>query len=90
MEFELKVRPEVLGSRLKAARSVRRMTQEAAAQALGVARTTVVAIEAGKRLVTLSELRTLAALYGVSEADLLDERSEPIELQVQFLSLIHI
>lgn len=62
------------------------MTQEAAAQALGVARTTVVAIEAGKRLVTLSELRTLAALYGVSEADLLDERSEPIELQVQFRS----
>lgn len=51
MAIELKVRPEVLGARLKSARSLAKMTQDVAAQALGFARTTVVAIESGKRYV---------------------------------------
>jgi Zn-dependent peptidase ImmA (M78 family)/DNA-binding XRE family transcriptional regulator len=86
MQFELKVRPEILGSRLKAARTMCRMTQEGAAQALGVARTTIVAIEAGKRQLNTTELRTLASIYGASEADLLDEGGTSVELQVQFRS----
>jgi Zn-dependent peptidase ImmA (M78 family)/DNA-binding XRE family transcriptional regulator len=86
MEFELKVRPEVLGSRLKAARTMCRMTQEGAAKVLGVARTTIVAIEAGKRQLSTTELRTLANTYGASEADLLDDGGAAVELQVQFRS----
>jgi len=86
MEFEPKVRPEVLGARLKSARTTNRLTQEAAANALGMARTTVVAIEAGKRQVSMDELRTMAELYGASEIDLLDDGSAPVEMQVQFRS----
>jgi Zn-dependent peptidase ImmA (M78 family)/transcriptional regulator with XRE-family HTH domain len=86
MEFELNVRPEVLGARLKAARTMSRMTQEAAANALGMARTTLVAIEGGKRKVNLEELRAMAGLYGASEVDLIDAGSAPVEMQVQFRS----
>lgn len=86
MEFELNVRPEVLGARLKAARTMSRMTQEVAAAALGMARTTVVAIEAGKRMVNMVELRAMAALYSSSEVELLDEGTLPLDLQVQFRS----
>jgi Zn-dependent peptidase ImmA (M78 family)/DNA-binding XRE family transcriptional regulator len=86
MDFEFKVRPEVLGARLKAARASGRVTQEVAANALGVARTTIVAIEAGKRQITIDELRSLANLYGVSEAELLDDGMSPVDLQVDFRS----
>lgn len=86
MEFELKVRPEVLGARLKSARTMNRLTQEAAANALGMARTTVVAIEAGKRQVNTDELRAMAELYGASEIDLIDDGTAPVEMQVQFRS----
>jgi Zn-dependent peptidase ImmA (M78 family)/DNA-binding XRE family transcriptional regulator len=86
MEFELNVRPEVLGARLKAARTMSRMTQEAAANALGMARTTLVAIEGGKRKVNLEELRAMAGLYGASEVDLIDAGSALVEMQVQFRS----
>lgn len=86
MDFEFRVRPEVLGARLKAARATSRITQEAAANALGLARTTIVAIEAGKRQVSMEELRALARLYGASEADLLDDGAAQVELQVQFRS----
>lgn len=85
MEFELRVRPDVLGARLKAARTATRTTQEAAANELGISRTTVVAIEAGKRQVTMAELRAMARLYDVSETDLLDDAA-PLDLPVQFRS----
>ncbi|WP_422088296.1 helix-turn-helix domain-containing protein [Variovorax sp.] len=86
MEFELRVRPDVLGARLKAARMVSRMTQGAAANELSMARTTIVAIEAGKRPVSLNELRSLAELYDVSEVDLLDDGASSMDMQVQFRS----
>ena len=86
MNFELSVRPEILGARLKSARSMRRMTQESAAIALGMARTTVVAIEAGKRQVAIGELRAMAELYEVSEANLIDGGAPSVEMTVQFRS----
>lgn len=86
MELELKVRPEVLGSRLKGARTTCRMTQEVAATALGMARTTIVAIESGKRLLTSAELRAMVKLYGASESELLSDGSASIEMAVQFRS----
>lgn len=80
------IRPEVLGARLKNARNVKRFTQEAAANALGMARTTIVAIEAGKRPVVPAELRALAGLYSISEVDLLSEDRGAPELEVHFRS----
>src|ERR1700757_353504 len=55
-----------LGERLRAARSGANLTQEAAAAMLGMARTTLVAIEKGQRPVKPKELLALARLYGVS------------------------
>lgn len=86
MEFELKVRPDVLGARLKSARMMSRMTQEAASVALAMARTTIVAIEAGKRQLTVAEIRAMASLYGVSEVQLLDDGGPSLDMTVQFRS----
>lgn len=80
------LRPEVIGARLKSARNLKRLTQEAAASALGMARTTLVAIEAGRRQVAPEELRALAEIYGVSEVDLLSSEQGIPELEVHFRS----
>jgi Zn-dependent peptidase ImmA (M78 family)/DNA-binding XRE family transcriptional regulator len=58
------VDPRDLGARLREARSARGWTQEQAAEALGVARTTMVAIEKGERRLKPDELIQLAKLYG--------------------------
>src|ERR1041384_3045672 len=52
-----------LGKRLKKAREDRGVTQEAAADALGVPRTAIVHIEAGNRSISTLELSLLADLY---------------------------
>jgi transcriptional regulator with XRE-family HTH domain len=53
----------LLGARLKAAREYLGLLQEDVAGALGIPRTSVHALEAGKRKVTGLELRRLARLY---------------------------
>lgn len=83
---DITVRPDVLGARLRHARTLRRLTQELVATKLGIARTTLVAIEAGKRGILSRELRQFAELYDVTEGDLLDQGEAPLELEVQFRS----
>src|SRR5216684_131370 len=56
--------PRVLGGRLQDARRARGLTQQAVADRLGVARTTLVAIEKGERRILPDELIKLAAIYG--------------------------
>lgn len=53
----------VLAQRLKEAREGSRVTQEQAAEALGLQRTAIAHIEAGNRSVSTIELATLAKLY---------------------------
>lgn len=72
--------PGIIGERLADARRARRLTQQQVADALGVARTTVVAIEKGDRRPRASELATLASLYGRQVGDFVQparERSSP-------------
>jgi Zn-dependent peptidase ImmA (M78 family)/transcriptional regulator with XRE-family HTH domain len=57
------INPITLGKRLKEARTNCGLTQEAAAEAVGIARTAVVNIEAGKRSVSTLELSKFAKLY---------------------------
>lgn len=78
------ISPKEIGSRLKSARSSARRTQEEAAVLIGVARTTIVAIEAGERQVRPAELTKLAEFYGVSVNSLLRESSVHIDLVPQF------
>lgn len=59
-----KVDPVDLGARLREARRDRGLTQIQTAEALGVARTTMVAIEKGERRLKPDELIRLARLFG--------------------------
>lgn len=72
------VDPRALGARLRRAREARGWTQEDAAKPLGMARTTMTAIEKGERQVRPEELLRLASLYGRSVAELLQRRA-PVE-----------
>ena len=73
-----------LGQRLQTARKAARLTQQEAADTLGVARTTIVAIEKGERRIQPEELMTLAEKYGLSVNDLLRQRPASGDLGVQF------
>jgi Zn-dependent peptidase ImmA (M78 family)/transcriptional regulator with XRE-family HTH domain len=76
----------VIGDRLAAARKARGMTQQRAAEELQVARTTVVAMEKGKRRPKVAELVRLASLYGRPVGDFLrpSPMREPDGFIVQF------
>jgi Zn-dependent peptidase ImmA (M78 family)/DNA-binding XRE family transcriptional regulator len=73
-----------LGDRLRAARSGANLTQEAAAAALGIARTTLLAIEKGQRAVRPEELLAVARLYGVSAGRLTSPDAVHVDLAAKF------
>jgi Zn-dependent peptidase ImmA (M78 family)/DNA-binding XRE family transcriptional regulator len=73
-----------LGERLRAARSGANLTQEAAATSLGMARTTLVAIEKGQRPVRPEELLAFARLYGVSAGKLTAPDAVHVDLAAKF------
>lgn len=83
--FELS--PVVLGERLKIARETANITQDAAAKAAGVARTTLVSIEKGQRPVRLDEIQALSRFYGVSANSLLRQEAVHVDLVPRFRSL---
>ena len=56
--------PTDTGERLRIAREAANVTQAAAATAIGVARTTMIAIEQGERRVRIDELQKLAKVFG--------------------------
>ncbi len=66
--------PRVLGARLQEARKARGLTQQAVADSLGIARTTLVAMEKGERRVLPDELISLASLYGRSVSAFVSRR----------------
>ena len=61
--------PVILGRKLREARENRQLTQEQAAQAIGISRTALVHIENGKRSLSTLELSALSKLYRRSPAD---------------------
>lgn len=77
------VDPEIVGERLRIARKRRRLTQEAVARDLKLARTTLVAIEKGERRIRSEELVSLARMYGVQLHDLLRTSAPPSSLVPQ-------
>lgn len=76
--------PIEVGERLRIAREAAKVTQAAAAAALEVARTTVVAIEQGQRRAKLDELQRLASLYGISVNALLRREAVQVDLKPRF------
>ncbi len=76
--------PKVLGRRLQEARKARGLTQQDVAKELGIARTTVTAMEKGERRVQPGEILQLAKLYGRAVSDLVRMREVMEEFAVQF------
>jgi Zn-dependent peptidase ImmA (M78 family)/DNA-binding XRE family transcriptional regulator len=73
-----------LGKKLQDARKRRGLTQEAAAQLIEIARTTLVAIEKGERRIKAGELIKLAHVYGRQVGDFVRLRPQVESFQVQF------
>jgi Zn-dependent peptidase ImmA (M78 family)/transcriptional regulator with XRE-family HTH domain len=76
--------PRALGNRLQDARRARGLTQQEAAEALNVARTTITAIEKGERRLQPEELIRFAKLYGRRVNDLVGARESAGDFAVQF------
>jgi len=76
--------PRVLGARLQDARKVSGLTQQAVADHMGMARTTIVAIEKGERRVTVDELLALATLYGRQVSEFVSRRAVTESFVPQF------
>lgn len=77
-----------IGERLKLARDQAKITQSEAANHLGVARTTLVAIEQGQRRVKISELQKFAHLYGSSVNALLRREAVQVDLAPRFRKIV--
>jgi Zn-dependent peptidase ImmA (M78 family)/DNA-binding XRE family transcriptional regulator len=80
--------PAETGERLRLARESAKITQAAAAQTIGVARTTIVAMEHGERRARTSELQQLAKLYGTSVNALLRRESIHVDLAPRFRRMV--
>ena len=78
---------EHLGERLRLARSRAGLTQEQAASALSMSRTTVVAIEKGQRRVRPKELEAFGRVYKASVNSILRPSRVAVDLLPRFRSL---
>ena len=76
-----------IGQRLRISRQVARLTQADAAQVIEVARTTLVAIEQGRRRIKTQELQELAFCYGTSANAILRRDAVHLDLVPQFRRL---
>ncbi len=76
-----------VGERLRLARENANVTQAAAAHAIGVARTTLVAVEQGQRKARLHEIQMLARHYHTSVNALLRRESVHVDLAPRFRRL---
>jgi len=76
------------GERLRIARESAKITQASAAKAIGVARTTIIAIEQGERRARMNELRQLAKLYGTSVNALLRQEAVHVDLAPRFRKVV--
>lgn len=76
-----------IGERLRIARESAKFTQASAAEAIKVARTTIVAIEQGQRRVRMDELQKLATIYGTSANAILRREAVHLDMVPRFRKL---
>ncbi|WP_041345282.1 XRE family transcriptional regulator [Nitrobacter winogradskyi] len=76
-----------IGERLRIAREAAKLTQAEAAAAIGAARTTIVAIEQGKRRIQIDELQKLATSYRTSANAILRKEAVHLDMVPRFRKL---
>lgn len=81
------LRPAEVGGRLRDTREAAKFTQAEAAKKVGVARTTLVAIEKGERRARTEELQKLARLYRTTINSLLRREAVHVDLVPRFRKL---
>jgi Zn-dependent peptidase ImmA (M78 family)/DNA-binding XRE family transcriptional regulator len=81
------ISPADVGERVRIAREGAGISQANAAASIGIARTTLVAIEQGQRRIRMSELQHLARLYGTSVNALLRQEAIQVDLAPRFRKL---
>jgi Zn-dependent peptidase ImmA (M78 family)/DNA-binding XRE family transcriptional regulator len=86
-EPSINLDPVVLGERLRVARTRAGLTQENAARASKLARTTLLAIEKGDRKVRPIELVEFSRLYAISINELLHDESVLVNIEARFRAL---
>jgi Zn-dependent peptidase ImmA (M78 family)/DNA-binding XRE family transcriptional regulator len=79
--------PAEIGERLRFAREAVNVKQAEAAETIGVARTTIVAIEQGQRRARTNELQKLAKLYRTSVNAILRQEAIHVDLSPRFRKL---
>jgi Zn-dependent peptidase ImmA (M78 family)/DNA-binding XRE family transcriptional regulator len=79
--------PKDIGERLRAARTNAGLKQQKAADDLGLARTTLIAIEKGDRRVRADEFRAMVALYGISVNTFFQSECAAVEFVPRFRAL---
>jgi Zn-dependent peptidase ImmA (M78 family)/DNA-binding XRE family transcriptional regulator len=77
------IEPRILAARLREAREARGWTQQQLAERLGMARTTIVAIEKGERRLRPQEIIDFASLLGRSVSEFLQRGGPPEGFGVQ-------
>lgn len=87
MNIAQSINQKELGERLKNARATAKITQADAANAVGLSRTTLVAVEKGERRVRIEELQALAGQYNVSVNALLRREAVHVDLVPRFRRL---
>ncbi len=81
--------PKLLGLRLQDARRARGLTQQQVADSMGMARTTVTALEKGDRRIRPDELISLAQLYSRSVGHFVGLRETVSDFSVQFRTALN-
>ncbi len=76
-----------MGERLRAVRSRAGLTQEAAAEKLKIARTTLLALEKGQRRMRIEELKSIAEVYGISTNEFFRKDPASITLVPRFRAI---
>ncbi|WP_202617991.1 XRE family transcriptional regulator [Aureimonas leprariae] len=76
-----------IGERLRLAREASKLTQAQAADVIGAARTTIVAVEQGKRRVQTDELQKLATAYRTSANAILRREAIHLDMVPRFRKL---
>ena len=87
MSYPYELSSAEIGRRLRILREAKKRTQFDAASEVQVARTTLVAIEQGKRRIRMGELLKLANLYGVGVNAVLRQEAVHLDLTASFRRL---